>query len=400
MIFFINFLLAISTTIGMTIIPILCTESLGFSLFLLGILEGTTEFLSNVFRITNGIIFDRIKNKRILFVLSTGLSFLSKTMLFLPSPWSIFFSKTSERISNGAFATPRDAYVGEAFEKKGQAMGWLSASKSFGCVLGPAIVGITTLYLGSINENISLFVVCCCILTAVAFFMSFFLKGNNKDIVVKCEKFSFSQLTPTIKAVSPILALTLIFFLGRFNDGVLMLFLKSKGFPEWFYLSTISIFNLMIIFSSPFMGYWIDRGKSTAVFLITFSGMILFCLFFIFIDISLWLMGVSGLLLWGVQRTGAQIIFTSTILKMIPKKNYGTAIGLFYITSGFGTLVASMICGKMAGTNYKYAFMWTLFFSSLSLLSLWRGMKSFKISRKSPEATGDLSTLVTSPKDF
>jgi len=46
-IFAINFLLAISTAMGMTMLPIVATESLGVSLLLLGIIEGSTEFLSN-----------------------------------------------------------------------------------------------------------------------------------------------------------------------------------------------------------------------------------------------------------------------------------------------------------------------------------------------------------------
>src|SRR5688500_4444561 len=113
LIFLINFLLAISTTIGMTIIPFLVTDSLGLSLLVLGILEGTTEFLSNVFRLLNGILFDKIKNKRKIFVLSTGTAFLSKVLLLLPTPWAVLFSKVLERISNGAFASPRDAFVAE-----------------------------------------------------------------------------------------------------------------------------------------------------------------------------------------------------------------------------------------------------------------------------------------------
>ena len=43
-----NFLLAISTTVGMTIIPILVTDSLGLSMLILGLIEGTTEFISNM----------------------------------------------------------------------------------------------------------------------------------------------------------------------------------------------------------------------------------------------------------------------------------------------------------------------------------------------------------------
>ena len=45
--YIINFLLAVSTTIGMTIIPLLATQNLGLSLVFLGLIEGGSELLSN-----------------------------------------------------------------------------------------------------------------------------------------------------------------------------------------------------------------------------------------------------------------------------------------------------------------------------------------------------------------
>ena len=62
----INFLLAVSTTIAMSILPLLTTEKIGLSIFVFGLIEGGTEFLSNLFRLVSGSLFDRIKNKTIL----------------------------------------------------------------------------------------------------------------------------------------------------------------------------------------------------------------------------------------------------------------------------------------------------------------------------------------------
>ena len=163
LIFIINFLLAISTTVGMTIIPFLITDSLGFSLLILGLIEGSTEFLSNVLRLSNGILFDKIKNKRVIFIYSTGIAFVAKALLFIPNVWTIAGSKTLERVANGAFASPRDAYVGENAKNKGLALGFLSFSKSAGCILGPLVVSISTLFLGDLKDNLESFVIFCCV---------------------------------------------------------------------------------------------------------------------------------------------------------------------------------------------------------------------------------------------
>ena len=47
-IYLMNFFLAIGTTVGMTIIPLLITDGLGLSLLVLGLIEGGTEFISNI----------------------------------------------------------------------------------------------------------------------------------------------------------------------------------------------------------------------------------------------------------------------------------------------------------------------------------------------------------------
>ena len=122
-----NFLFAISTTVGMTFIPLLVTDSLGMSLLVLGIIEGGSELVSNILRLITGNVFDRIKNRRLLFVIPALLALLSKIILSFPNPWTIISSKVTERIANGSFAAPRDAYVGENSKNKGLALGFLSS---------------------------------------------------------------------------------------------------------------------------------------------------------------------------------------------------------------------------------------------------------------------------------
>jgi MFS-type transporter involved in bile tolerance (Atg22 family) len=363
-IFLMNFLLAISTTVGMTIIPFLVTDSLGLSLLILGILEGTTEFLSNVLRLTNGVLFDKIKNKRNIFVFATGLAFVAKASLLLPTSWVILFSKTAERVANGAFAAPRDAFVAESNQnKKGMALGLLTVSKTAGCVLGPLLVSASTLFLGTLKDNLYTLVICCCVLVFPVFLMSFTLNAK----AIKTTEFSIREFQSVFKKISPILFLALLFFLGRFNDGLLMMYLKQNGFPEWFYLSTIAIFNFIMLISSPFMGLHIDRGNLKKVLYITIGALCTFNICFFHINSVNWVLAIIGIVAWGVQRTGAQIVFSSLVFQGVEKENYGTAIGLFYIVSGFGTMIASFFCGYMAQNTFSLVFAFSGFFAFLSL---------------------------------
>ena len=153
LVYLINFLLATTTTISMTLIPLLATDSIGMSMFLFGLIEGATEFMSMLFRFVSGNLFDHAKNRRMLFVTPVFISLLSKTVLFFPSFTTIFSSKMLERISNGLFASPRDAFIGEASKNKGIALAILSCSKTLGCVLGPVTVTLYVASFGSFDKN-------------------------------------------------------------------------------------------------------------------------------------------------------------------------------------------------------------------------------------------------------
>jgi len=380
LIYLINFLLAIATTIGMTIIPFVVTESLGYSIVILGLIEGSAEFLSNVFRLVNGVLFDKVKNKRMIFAYSTGLAFISKTALLFPSSWTVILAKVTERIANGAFASPRDAYVAERAVNRGFALSLLSVSKTAGCVLGPLIVSISTFYIGNLRENFHFFVLICCALVFPTIALSSFL--NIKKL--ETSPFSLREIKSVFKKTSPILILTFLFFLGRFNDGLMMVYLKQKGYPEWFYLSTIAIFNFIMLVSSPFMGREIDKGNYARIVYLTIIALSIYSLMFWQIDLFGWCFAVTGLVMWGVQRTGAQIVFSYLIFSSVSKANYGTAIGLFYIITGLGMMLASFISGYLAKHVFSAVFIYTGTFSLLALMAAWIILRRRSVSFHAP----------------
>lgn len=368
-IYIMNFLLAIVTTIGMTFVPLLITDGLGLSLIALGYIEGTTEFLSNAFRLTNGMLFDKIKNKRNLFVLSTSLAFMSKALLFLPSSFAVLFSKTLERIANGTFAAPRDAFVAGNAKNRGMALGLLNGSKAFGCVIGPLLVSISTIFFGPTKNNLTLFVTTCCLLAFPALLFSFTLKVEH----VEEKAFSFQDCIIVCKSIAPILLLVFLFFLGRFNDGLLMMCLKHHQFPEKFYLATISIFNSIMLVTSPFIGSQMDKGYLKRILYVTIVALGIFNLCFYNVNFYKtgllgWSFAILGLCAWGVQRAGAQIVFSVLVFKNVDKTYYGTAIGIFYIVSGLGTMLSAFGAGHLADKGaFGSVFLLSGFFALLSL---------------------------------
>jgi MFS family permease len=189
-----------------------------------------------------------------------------------------------------------------------------------------------------------------------------------KSNAVINNKFSTAEIGYIFKDIFPIILLGSLFFLGRFNDGLLMMYLKHKGFPEWFYLSTIAIFNTMMLISSPLIGSQIDRGNSKNMLYLTISALAIFNLCFYQLHSLPWPLAVTGLAAWGVQRTGAQIVFSALVFQSLPTKQYGTGIGLFYITSGFSTMLASFLGGYLANYNFSLVFLFSGVSASLALI--------------------------------
>ena len=363
-----NFIFGVSTTIGMTLIPLLITEGLGLSLLLLGIIEGSSEFLSNLLRLITGNTFDRVKDKRLLFIIPSFIALCSKIILCFPSVTTIILNKILERISNGAFAAPRDAFIGVSAKNKGMALAFLNISKTLGCIIGPLLVSCYVYYTGRLENNITTLLIFTCCINLVALILSFLVRSKKVEAISKANTFNLLELRLALKSSSGVIAVSCIFFLGRFNDGLIMLYLKKCGFPEWFYLSTIAFFNLVMLFTSPFMGYYLDKGKDYQILLVAIAGLVCFNLFFLNISYLPWLFAPLGLAGWGVQRIGAQITFTSIIFKKVPINYYGTAIGIFSFFSGLSTFISSLVCGYLAETSFIYIFIPSLIFSATSLL--------------------------------
>jgi MFS family permease len=364
--FLINFLLAISTSMGMTLLPIVATESLGISLFVLGIIEGVTEFFSNVLRLINGNLFDRITNKKFLFITSVGAAFFSKSLLLVfLNKYSILASKMIERLANGAFASPRDAYVTTNAKRKGLTLGMLSSSKTLGCVIGTFIVSLSVVFFGSVTNNIFLLILITCTITLIAMIISCYIKSPVES---KKEVFDFKNVKQLLIELFPIYSISFVFFLARFNDSVLMMFLKSQGFPEWFYLSTISFFNIAMLISSPILGILIDNNYKNIVLFGTIISLILFNMIFYNINSFPWTFACLGLIFWGVQRTGAQIIFSYLVTQKILKTLNGTSIGILAIINAFGNLISSSISGYFMQDSFFDVFIVTGLIASTALV--------------------------------
>lgn len=126
MIGFASFLINVSSIIVFTISPSYLKDYLGVTTMGIGFIQGTIDCMAWFIRILSGIISDYLSKRKIIFLFSIGLLFLSRlTFLFAPNFIWFFFAKSLDRLGNGLQATPREALVGDLapYNKKGACYG-------------------------------------------------------------------------------------------------------------------------------------------------------------------------------------------------------------------------------------------------------------------------------------
>src|SRR6188472_867359 len=128
-------------------------KTIGFSILLIGILEGVAEATAGFSKGYFGKLSDN-SGKRVPFVqLGYALSAVSKPMMavFIYPLW-IFFARTIDRIGKGIRTGARDAMLSDeaTAETKGHVFGFHRSMDTLGAVVGPSLA---LLYLYFNPEN-------------------------------------------------------------------------------------------------------------------------------------------------------------------------------------------------------------------------------------------------------
>lgn len=342
------------------VMPIYLKE-IGFSILLIGILEGVAEATAGLSKSYFGKLSD-VSGKRLPFVrVGYLLSAISKPMMavFIYPLW-IFLSRTIDRFGKGIRTGARDAMLSDEAtpETKGQVFGLHRAMDTLGAVIGPALA-LLYLYLYPGNYKGLFFIAFVPGIIAISF--TFFIKDKKrepKQIELKSASFfSFAQYwkesTPAFKRlVVGLLAFTLI----NSSDVFLLLKAKEAGLDDTSVIGVYIFYNLIYALAAYPLGRLSDKigFKKTlisgfVVFAIVYSGMAIshelyqfFILFF----------------LYGVYAAATESVAKAWISNISDKKDTATAIGTY---TGFQS-VCTMMASSFAG------WIWLMFGASVTFI--------------------------------
>jgi MFS family permease len=348
------------------VIPVYLKE-IGFSVLLIGILEGVVNFTAGISKGYFGKLSDE-KGLRLPFVkLGYLLSNISKPLLavFTYPVW-IFFARSVDRLGKGVRTAARDALLSQEAtpETKARVFGFHRSMDTVGAAVGP-ILALLFLYFYP-GEYKTLFY-----LAFIPGFFSILLifllkeKKQPASTLGKGNFFSFFKYwkiaTPGFRKVVPGL---LLFALFNSSDIFLLLVTRETLGSTTITLAgatlnadTLTItayifYNLVYALASYPMGVLADRLSFKTIII---AGFILFAIVyggFAFspsIEVIIILFSV-----YGIFSAATEGVIKAWITNLSDHQNTATAIGFYTSCESICTLLASIIAGAL-WTNFGSA---------------------------------------------
>ena len=329
------------------VMPVYLT-SIGFSVLLIGILEGLAEATAGLSKGYFGNLSDTL-GRRVPFVQAGyALSAVSKPMMaVLAQPLWIFFARTLDRFGKGIRTSARDAMLSAETtpEHKGKVFGFHRAMDTVGAAIGP-VIALIYLYFNP-GEYRWMFVIAFVPgLMAVA--LTGLLRERRNSSGPAKEKrpgpFSyFGYWTNASPAYRKLVAGLLVFTLFNSSDAFLLLALKEQHLSDTLMIGVYIFYNLVYaLFSYP-VGALADRiGLKTMLI----CGLFLFAIVYTGMGFA-GSLAVFGVLffLYGIYAASTEGISKALISNLAKKEETATAIGFYTSFASIFTLLASSLAG-------------------------------------------------------
>jgi len=343
---FISLLTDVASEMLYPIMPIYL-RSIGFSVLLIGILEGVAEATAGLSKGYFGKLSDH-SGKRIPFVqLGYSLSALSKPLMaaFVYPLW-IFFARTIDRLGKGIRTGARDALLSDEATRatKGRIFGFHRSMDTFGAVAGPTL---SLLFLWLYPGNYRQLFLFAFIPGLLAIALSFLLKDKRTHVTENKSPVSFWIFLHYWKE-SPLLYRKLvtgllIFTLGNSSDVFLLLKVKQAVLNDKATIGVYIFYNLVYALTAYPLGILADRIGLKKIFI---SGLMIFAVVYAGMTITgSWYWYIILFFLYGLYAAATEGISKAWISNIVRKEDTATAIGTYTGFQSICTMLASSITG-------------------------------------------------------
>ncbi len=341
------------------VIPVYLKE-IGFSVFMIGVLEGVVNFTAGMSKGYFGKLSDE-KGLRLPFVkLGYLLSTISKPLIAtFTYPLWIFFVRTVDRLGKGVRTAARDALLSQeaTTETKARVFGFHRSLDTVGAAIGPLLALVFLFFYP--GQYKTLFYLA--FIPGILSILFIFLLKEKKQPSSTLEKGNFFSFFKYWKIATPEYRKVVagLSFFALFNSSDIFLLLITKEtigkevlilFGTTFNADTITIaayvfYNLVYAAMSYPLGALADKLSfrtiiifGFSIFAIVYAGFafnpsipVIFILFF----------------LYGIYGAATEGVIKAWVTNLSQQQNTATAIGLYTSCESICALCASIIAGAI-----------------------------------------------------
>lgn len=324
-------------------------KSIGFSVVLIGLLEGLAEAAAGLSKGYFGKLSDHT-GKRMPFVqLGYALSALSKPMIVLfAAPAWVFFTRTLDRLGKGVRSGARDAVLAaEATPAtKATIFGFHRSMDTLGAVAGPALA---LWYLASHPQQYKYLFYLAILPGLGAVACTLLLKDKPTppkpatDTVPFFAFLGYWRSSPI--AYRQLVAGLLAFAVINSSDVFLLLQAREVGLTDTAVIGAYIFYNLVYALAAYPMGMLADRLGMKRVLL---AGLCFFAATYIAVAHAQVAWHVyAAFFLYGLYAAATEGISKAWISTIVGKGQTATALGTFAAFQSVGTLLASILAGLL-----------------------------------------------------
>jgi MFS family permease len=330
-------------------------KEIGFSIFLIGVLEGVANFTAGLSKGYFGQLSDK-RGERLPFIkLGYFFSAVSKPMLaiFIYPLW-IFFVRTIDRLGKGLRTAPRDALLSENAtpQTKARVFGFHRSLDTLGALIGPVLAFI---FLHFYPGNYTAVFYLAFFPGIISVALIFFLKERKRPAST-LQTINFFSFFTYRKIASPQYKklVTGLLLFALFNSSDIFLLLKTKEITGSDNITLLAyiFYNFVFAAASYPLGVLGDKIGLKTVFT---AGIILFAtVYFIFGYTTSTTTIFIAFFIYGLYAAATEGIAKAWITNIAHDANTATAVGFYTSCESICSLAASIIAG----------FLWSSFNSS------------------------------------
>ncbi len=322
-------------------------KSIGFSIVLIGVLEGFAEAIAGLSKGYFGNLSDRLGRRMPFVQFGYSLSAISKPMMAaFTYPLWVFFARTTDRLGKGIRTGARDALLSDEAtpETKGRVFGFHRSLDTIGAVIGPLLALVFLQFYPGAYKTL-FFLAFLPGLLAIAF--TVLIREKRKARAEGLSKPGFLDFLSYWKR-SPaqyrqLVRALLAFALFNSSDVFLLLQIKAAGLSDSAVIGMYVFYNVVYALAAYPMGVLADRLGMKRVFVL---GLLLFAIVYAGMAFaSAWPVFAALFFLYGIYAAATEGVAKAWLTNISEKKDTATAIGTYTAFQSIGALMASSLAG-------------------------------------------------------